>query len=316
MIKKNYSLLKWIDTKDDQEINEFNKAMNSYLMFKSNSLEITENLIIKNESFQAPKILKIVLILLSRDKIKIKIAKKILKNINVSYVNDYFKEYLKVLQFWINNNLHEAIKNLLEIIKKNPKDIFAIRLFHFNNIFIGMDDKFLENHEKIINEWDILDEYYNLLLGMTSFANEENNNLERAKYLASESLNLSKSDLWSWHALIHVHDNEILSDVENNKYFNNFEWKNYGPIKRHIWWHLALFYFYRGDYKKSLTMYDNYVFDKDTFYLDFCNTSSFLLRLHYKGVDVKKRMEDLLPIANYFKDQNILPFIDYHLIFY
>ena len=316
MINKNNSSLKWIDTKIDQEINDFNKAIYSYLSFKSNSLELTETLINNNNSFQAPKILKIILILLSRDKNKIIIAKNIFKNIDISLVNDYFKDYLKVIDFWLKNNLEKVVNQLLEIIKKNPKDIFAIRLFHFNNIFIGMDETFLSNHENIIKEWNSSDEYYNLLLGMTSFANEENNNLDRAKLLATESLNLSKSDLWSWHALLHIHDNELITDVEKNKFFNDFNWSNYGPIKRHIWWHLALFYFYEGDYNESLSMYDNYVFNVETFYLDFCNASSYLLRLHYKGVNVRERMEKLLPIADYYKDQHILPFIDYHLIFY
>ena len=52
------------------------------------------------------------------------------------------------------------------------------------------------------------------------------------------------------------------------------------------------------------------------FYLDFCNTSSLLLRLHYQGVDVEQRMRKLQPLANYFCEQQLIPFIDYHLILF
>ena len=38
----------------------------------------------------------------------------------------------------IKNDLKNLLIKLELIIKDNPKDIFAIRLFHFNNIFLDM----------------------------------------------------------------------------------------------------------------------------------------------------------------------------------
>ena len=308
--------INWIDDSDDDDKEIFLKALYSYLHFKKDSLEICDKIILKNPDFNAPKLLKIILILLTRDINKKKIAYEILKKINLDQINDHFKEYLIIISFWIKGDLHKVIEGLKKIISKYKKEILAVRLFHFNSIFIGIDGKFLENHQEIFGQWNKNDPFYNLILGMTSFAYEENNQLATAKNLAKESLDLSTKDLWSWHALLHVQDNELSSDLDKNTQFLSIEWTKYGAIKRHIWWHQALMHFYSKDYNACLYMYDKYIFSEDEFYLDFCNTSSLLLRLHYKGINVEDRMYQLKPLANYFRNQHSLPFIDYHLILF
>ena len=306
----------WVDSKKDEEIEKFQECIDSYIYFKKDSLLITNQLIRENRNFQAPKLLKTFLLLFSRDINKLTLAKDTIKSISVDNINNHFHEYLEVAKLWINNDLKNLLNKLELIIKENPKDIFAIRLFHFNNIFVGIDGKFLDKHEEILSKWSENDQHYNLLLGMTSYAFEENNIIDKAKLLALNSLKQSSNDLWSWHALLHVHDNENNDSINNNDNFNKINWSIYGPIKRHIWWHQSLILFYNQEYEKSLKLFDNYFSSSEIFYLDFCNACSFLLRLHYKGVDVKERMYKLKDYAEYFKNQHILPFIDYHLIFY
>ena len=306
----------WVDSKKDEEIKKFQECIDSYIYFKKDSLLITNQLIRENRNFQAPKLLKTFLLLFSRDINKLTLAKDTIKSISVDNINNHFHKYLEVAKLWINNDLKNLLNKLELIIKENPKDIFAIRLFHFNNIFVGIDGKFLDKHEEILSKWSENDQHYNLLLGMTSYAYEENNLIDKAKFLAVNSLKQSSNDLWSWHALLHVHDNENNDSINKNDNFNKINWSIYGPIKRHIWWHQSLILFYNQEYEKSLKLFDKYFSSSQIFYLDFCNACSFLLRLHYKGVDVKDRMDKLKDYAEYFKNQHILPFIDYHLIFY
>ena len=306
----------WVDSNKDEEIKKFQECIDSYIYFKKDSLLITNQLIRENRNFQAPKLLKTFLLLFSRDINKLTLAKDTIKSISVDNINNHFHVYLEVAKLWINNDLKNLLNKLELIIKENPKDIFAIRLFHFNNIFVGIDGKFLDKHEEILSKWSENDQHYNLLLGMTSYAYEENNLIDKAKFLAVNSLKQSSNDLWSWHALLHVHDNENNDSINKNDNFNKINWSIYGPIKRHIWWHQSLILFYNQEYEKSLKLFDKYFSSSQIFYLDFCNACSFLLRLHYKGVDVKDRMDKLKDYAEYFKNQHILPFIDYHLIFY
>ena len=306
----------WVDSKKDEEIKKFQECIDSYIYFKKDSLLITNQLIRENRNFQAPKLLKTFLLLFSRDINNLTLAKDTIKSISVDNINNHFHKYLEVAKLWINNDLKNLLNKLELIIKENPKDIFAIRLFHFNNIFVGIDGKFLDKHEEILSKWSENDQHYNLLLGMTSYAYEENNLIDKAKFLALNSLKQSSNDLWSWHALLHVHDNENNDSINKNDNFNKINWSIYGPIKRHIWWHQSLILFYNQEYEKSLKLFDKYFSSSQIFYLDFCNACSFLLRLHYKGVDVKDRMDKLKDYAEYFKNQHILPFIDYHLIFY
>ena len=306
----------WVDSKKDEEIKKFQECIDSYIYFKKDSLLITNKLIRENRNFQAPKLLKTFLLLFSRDINNLTLAKDTIKSISVDNINNHFHKYLEVAKLWINNDLRNLLNKLELIINENPKDIFAIRLFHFNNIFVGIDGKFLDKHEEILSKWSENDQHYNLLLGMTSYAYEENNLIDKAKFLAVKSLKQSSNDLWSWHALLHVHDNENNDSINKNDNFNKINWSIYGPIKRHIWWHQSLILFYNQEYEKSLKLFDNYFSSSEIFYLDFCNACSFLLRLHYKGVDVKERMDKLKDYAEYFKNQHLLPFIDYHLIFY
>ena len=308
--------LNWIDSSNEDQRQLFLDALNSYLFFKKDSLDKCNLLITENPNFNAPKLLKIILILLTRDNNKIIEAKTLLSNIDIKNLNDHFKKYLNVISFWLKKDLHSVISSLQNIISDHKKDIFAIRLLHFNNIFIGIDSNFLGKHLEILGSWTKTDPLYHLILGMTSFAYEENDQLTLAQNFANESLAMSKKDLWSWHALLHVQDNELSSDLESNESFRSIDWSQYGAIKRHIWWHQALMHFYKKDFIKCLEMFDNFIFSEDEFYLDFCNTSSLLLRLHYQGVDVEQRMQKLKPLANYFCEQQLIPFIDYHLILF
>ena len=308
--------LAWIDSLNDDQRELFLDALNSYLLFKKDSLDRCDLLIVKYPTFNAPKLLKIILILLARDNNKIKDAKRLLSNINIEDLNDHFKKYLIVISFWLKGDLHSVISSLQNIISDHKKDILAIRLLHFNNIFIGIDSNFLSKHQEILGNWTKTDPLYNLILGMTSFAYEENDQLSLAQNLANDSLAISKKDLWSWHALLHVQDNELSSDLESNEFFTSIDWSQYGAIKRHIWWHQALMHFYKKDFIKCLEMFDNFICSEDEFYLDFCNASSLLLRLHYQGADVEQRMLKLKPLANYFCEQQLIPFIDYHLVLF
>ena len=308
--------IEWIDYSNNDEKVDFLDALNSYLFFKKDSMDKCDLLIKKYPNFNAPKLLKLILILLTRDRRKLKREKYIFNQINLSGINDYFGEYMIIISLWLRGDLHAVIRSLKNIILNHKKDILAIRLLHFNSIFIGINSNFLKHHQEILNNWSKKDPLYNLILGMTSFAYEENNQLSVAQNLANESLELSKKDLWSWHALLHVQDIELSSDLDNNKHFSSIDWSQYGAIKRHIWWHQALMHFYKKDFNTSLEMFDNFIFSEDEFYLDFCNTSSLLLRLHYQGVDVDQRMLKLKPLADYFSAQQLIPFIDYHLVFF
>ena len=243
-MQNNY-FYKWIDSNKDDEINSFKECIDSYIYFKKDAFYKTNKLIKKKPEFNAPKLLKIVLLLFSRDVQKISLARETFKSISTDEVNDYFHQYLEIVNLWIKNDLKNLLNKLELIIKDNPKDIFAIRLFHFNNIFLGIDSKFLNKHEEILSKWSENDQHYNLLLGMTSYAFEENNIIDKAKLLALNSLKalLISSLLFS---------NRFLAFTVSGR-----------PI-----------------------------------------------------TGCKERMDKLKDYAEYFKNQHILPFIDYHLIFY
>ena len=100
---------------------------------------------------------------------------------------------------------------------------------------------------------------------MPSFAYEENNDYHNAFRLAKLSLDISKKDLWSWHALLHIHDSKLDNVIFLQNEYEKINWNSYGPMKRHMWWHQSLFYFYQKNYTKCLELYDNCIFSEDEF---------------------------------------------------
>ena len=62
---------------------------------------------------------------------------------------------------------------------------------------------------------------------MTSYAYEENNLIDKAKFLVVNSLKQSSNDLWSWHALLHVHDNENNDSINKNDNFNKINYAQF-----------------------------------------------------------------------------------------
>ena len=307
----------WISNKNQEDLVQLNIALDSYLHFKKNSIEILEKLIKKKPNFLMANCLLGFLVLLTRDKNKVQIVKKIIKKCNqiINGASNKEIKYFKILNYWSDFKLYKVSNKLLEILKEDPKDILSFRLYHFNQIFLGIDKSYLENHLELIKNWKENDKYYNLVLGMTSFSYEENNQYERSKKLAIKSLNISKDDLWSWHALAHYYDSKQ-ENFNGINLFSDINWNLYGPMKRHLWWHKSLFYFYNNEYEKCLNLYDNYVFDENEFYLDFCNAVSILIRLMHKNVNVISRMKKLKKIADYYLKQNSFPFIDFHILLF
>ena len=57
--------LNWIDSSNEDQRGQFLDALNSYLLFKKDSLDKCNLLIKENPNFNAPKLLKIILIALS-----------------------------------------------------------------------------------------------------------------------------------------------------------------------------------------------------------------------------------------------------------
>ena len=91
--------LNWIDSSNEDQREHFLDALNSYLLFKKDSLDKCNLLIEENPNFNAPKLLKIILILLTRDNNKI----------------IEFKVLVRPLQAV--NTLHEMMGKMLDKLK-------------------------------------------------------------------------------------------------------------------------------------------------------------------------------------------------------
>ena len=309
----------WLKSNKNDNIIEFNNILNSYLYFKKDTFDNLEILLKNNPKFIMGYCLKGFLLLLTRDTNKNKEIDLIIKIIekNTFNLSEKLLQYINILREWSAGNLRVVQEILIKILINDPKDILAFRLYHFNQIFLSLNNNYLKKHLEKKKKWNEKDEYFPLVLGMTSYALEENNMYIEAELYAKESLNISSKDLWSIHAMCHLHDSKE-ENIEGENIFHDMKinWDLYGPMKRHLWWHKSLFYYYQKKYKECLSLYDNYIKNEDYFYLDFCNSASLLLRLKFEGIDIGNRMQILKKYADYFIYQNNLPFIDFHILLF
>ena len=141
----------WLKSNKNENIIEFNNVLNSYLYFKKDTFDNLEILLKNNPKFIMGYCFKGFLLLLTRDINKNKEIDLIIKIIekNTFNLSEKLLQYVNILREWSAGNLRIVQEILIKILINDPKDILAFRLYHFNQIFLGLNNDYLKNHLEI-----------------------------------------------------------------------------------------------------------------------------------------------------------------------
>jgi len=210
----------------------------------------------------------------------------------------------------------DAIAIWDRILDEHPTDLLTLQLVHYRNFWHGKAIAIRDSVARHIHAWDESMPNYSNILGMYSFGLNENGDKQGALKYGQQAIDLNPDDLWSVHAVAHVHHDSSQSNkgLDFLKQFSRNAWDDRNAIREHLWWHEALFEWDLGNYDQVLDLYDNNVAKSVTpFYLDIQNTASILWRLESAGVDVGDRWKNLDDVAMQRVVNRNIPFTDVHL---
>jgi hypothetical protein len=97
-------------------------------------------------------------------------------------------------------------------------------------------------------------------------------------------------------------------------------WTGGNHFMHHLWWHLGLYHYERGEFDEVLRLYDTKYRNHDSalnkavpdLYVDFQNAASMLFRLERQGVDVGNRWIEIADHAEKRIGDNRSPFTQTH----
>ena len=207
-----------------------------------------------------------------------------------------------------------AVDKLNRQLEREPLDAFTIKVSHGLQFMLGRNAGMRASLESVMPAWreDTPDAGY--ILGCYGFALEETGDYRAGEITARRGVAIAPDDAWGWHAVAHVMEMQGRAR-EGISWLGAFEDRlpqvnNFGY---HVYWHKALFHLELGEIDRVLRLYDEGIRNVRTDdFRDIANGASLLMRLHFDGVDVGDRWEELADLATGHACDHILTFADAH----
>ncbi len=231
------------------------------------------------------------------------------------------QHYLAGLDAAYRGALTEFVAHMEQVLADNPRDLFAQRMAQNELFWLGEMEWSASISTRAGKSWDGSVPDYGVHLSCRAFDMEEVHEYETAERLAREGVERDPTDAWGTHAAAHVmimqgrHDEGIawLDGLKDN-------WADTNQMKLHLWWHRCLFHLERREFDAVLSIYDEWVRNRDLpllqaipdLFIDMQNGASMLKRLELQGVDVGDRWTEMADLVEPRLDDPSSPFTSAH----
>lgn len=226
------------------------------------------------------------------------------------------RHHIGALKAWINDDTLKAQGIWSAILIDTPHDLLALRVQHFNALFLGRPHYLAELATRTLLDWDAAIPGAGFAFSTACMGLEEVGQFAKAERIGRAGAELEPEDLWAVHSVAHVMEGEGrfddgLSWMERPQAF----WAGRGSMKHHLLWHEALFIYEMGAYDRVLDYYDTRLAsDEPGGYLEMSNAASLLLRLEAAGLSCGERWDALAEQSKAFIDSRGLTFGDVHAL--
>ena len=158
------------------------------------------------------------------------------------------RSHVAALTAWTSGQVPQAERLMREHLATWPRDAMVFQRLYYVYFWLGQFPEMLALTSS-------LREHYpgsSFVLGLHAFALEEADRLPEAIRTAEQALALEPSDPWSVHALAHAlyesaaYDTGITALPSAIHPCRNVNW-----FRNHLYWHLALLHFARGEYARA-----------------------------------------------------------------
>jgi tetratricopeptide (TPR) repeat protein len=293
-------------------------AMAHYFTFRSDALERVDALLAKDPECPMAWVLRGYLLLFTRKHELNKDAVSALSKAQALRSSAMRHECLHIdaLDAWCHSRTLEAQRAWDAILDEVPHDLLALRVQHFNAIFVGRQSELARHAHRALENWS--DEvpgagfaYSTACMGL-----EEVNEFRVAERIGRRAAELEADDLWALHSVAHVFEAEGRLD-EGLAWMKQPAslWENRGSMRHHLWWHEALFLYEAGEYDRTLEYYDTKLEETEAFsYLEMSNLAALLYRLESSGVRCRSRWDRLAARTAPLNASRNLVFKDIHAL--
>jgi tetratricopeptide (TPR) repeat protein len=219
----------------------------------------------------------------------------------------------EALALWLDDAPRRAADRLEAILLAHPFDVLALKLSHGLRFMLGDQAEMLATLRQIAPGFSESHPLAGFVHGCHAFALEEQGFYAEAESAGRRAVTLSPRDVWGRHAVAHVLEMTGRTDEGIAWLGNGHHVAHANNLRFHIFWHLALFRLERGENAEVLRLYDEEIRSEPTDdYRDIANGASLLARLHYAGVDVGNRWDELAAKAEGRVHDGRLVFADLH----
>ncbi len=231
------------------------------------------------------------------------------------------RQYVRALEASSDGQLGAAVATYETILAHHPTDLLATRLAQMELFWLGEARWSAEISARIAPHWSNDVPGFGDFLSCRAFDFEETLEFAEAERLGREAVEIDPTDVWGAHAVAHVlimqgrHEEGIawLDGLKDN-------WADANQMALHLWWHRCLFHLERGETEDALSIYDNWVRNRDLpllkampdLYIDMQNGASLLLRLELRGIDVGGRWDELAELTLDRLEDHSSPFTSAH----
>jgi tetratricopeptide (TPR) repeat protein len=225
-------------------------------------------------------------------------------------------QHLRAARAWAAGDWAGAARALERALVAHPRDALALKVAQDLYFLLGRRLDLRDVAARVLAHWPAGQPGWGYVQGIYAFGLEENGDYAQALARAEAALADNPRDVWSVHAVAHVHEME--GRHRDGVAFLTAtapDWQeSYFAV--HNWWHRGLYHLELGELDGALDLYDGAVRARPSLeWLDIVDAAALLWRLSLYGADLGDRAARLADdIGPLLESAPVYVFNDWHAV--
>jgi tetratricopeptide (TPR) repeat protein len=224
--------------------------------------------------------------------------------------------HLQAARAWAAGDWTGAARALERALVAHPRDALALKVAQDLYFFLGRRLDLRDVAARVLAHWPPGQPGWGYVQGIYAFGLEENGDYRQAQTRAEAALAANPRDVWSVHAIAHVH--EMAGAHRDGAAFLTAtapDWQD-SYFAVHNWWHQALYHLELGETAAALARYDRSIRARRSLeWLDIVDAAALLWRLSLYGTGTGDRAgalaDDITPLL---ESAPVYVFNDWHAV--
>jgi tetratricopeptide (TPR) repeat protein len=224
--------------------------------------------------------------------------------------------HLRAARAWAAGDWTGAARALERALVAHPRDALALKVAQDLYFFLGRRLDLRDVAARALAHWPPGQPGWGYVQGIYAFGLEENGDYRQAQTRAEAALAANPRDVWSVHAVAHVHEME--GRHRDGVAFLTAtapDWQD-SYFAVHNWWHRGLYHLELGELAAALELYDGFIrASRSLEWLDIVDAAALLWRLSLYGADLGDRAarlaDDITPLL---ESAPVYVFNDWHAV--